>query len=422
MENDGSTGALPSSGYLRFFIWVAVGCQVLLMAGVAGLQIQTAPYSHSTQNSLPGALVGVLAILIYPAIGSLIFSRRPAHPVGWLFCLSQVGWTLNNFAQAFGLYALRARPDLLPTARWLAWFYVWPGNFSTVLTLFLILLFPDGRLPSPHWKPVAWLIVGFGAVSMLAGAFAPGPVDTSGVLSFDNPLGVGGMLGGALVILSNWTQAFFIALVAVVAVALIGRFRSARGQTRQQLKWLAFAIVLIVLLWAQALVWMMRYPTAAATPFWAQALEQLSIFSMVLIPVSAGIAVLRYRLYEIDRIINQALVYFSLTAALALVYFGLVFVLQALLNLLTGEGRSSITTVLSTLAIAGLFTPLRRRIQQVIDRRFYRKRYNAERILDRLSGVLRSEVDLQIMSDQLVAMVEETFQPSQAALWIKKKT
>jgi hypothetical protein len=420
--NPGSPVA--SARGFRIFVWSMVALQVVLLGALMVMIVLTAramPASGSPTAMAISALVGVLEILVFPLVGLIIFTRRPEHPIGWLFCLSQIGWALNNFANGFGMYALHARPDLLPAAGWIVWFYTWPGYLSTGLFVILLLLFPDGQLPSPRWRWLVWLTAIFIGLGMFVSAFAPGSVDASGALPYPNPLGMGGPLSGLLAWANGFTQLLMTFLIVPAAISLVLRFRSARGQTRQQLKWLAGALVLMVLAVAAAMVLWTVYPVAAATPLWAVVIEQFAIFSLALVPIAAGIAIMRYRLYEIDRIINLALVYAGLTAALALIYFGCVLALQAVLSAITGEGQSTIATVLSTLAIASLFIPLRQRIQRLIDRRFYRQKYNAELVLGRLSGVLRNEVDLQLMSDQLVAVVEETLQPNQATLWIARK-
>lgn len=404
-----------------------VALQVVMLAAQVIVSALMTPYVKSAPlTSVSSTLFGAAAMLVYPVVGAIIFTRRPRHPIGWLFCIAQAGWALVNFVHAFGQYALHARPDLLPLASTLIWFDTWPGYVSTGLLLFLILLFPDGRLPSPRWKPAAWLIAGWAGLCMVIYAFAPGIADPNQALPFRNPLGVGGVIGSLLSAASSFVDILVVPLGALVAASLVLRFRSAGrradgGQAREQLKWLAVAIVTVVLCWLAVLMLLIRYPTTAVTPFWAQVLEWIAINSQMLIPIAAGIAILRYRLYEIDRFIHQALVYFSLTAALALVYFVCIVGLQTLFSAVTGEGQSSVATVLSTLAIAALFTPLRRRLQNAIDRRFYRQKYNTQVILDRFSGVLRNEVDLQLMSDQLVGVVDETFQPNQISLWITKR-
>lgn len=413
-------GSGPGRGF-RIFIWGAVALQFGFLSALLVLSVLMAPYNPNGQSSIVSTLIGNLSILVFPTVGVLIFTRRPNHPIGWLFCLSQTGWAVNNLANGFGLYAQWARPDLIPIAHWVIWFLAWPGFISIALFLLLILLFPDGALPTPRWKPLVRFIIIWAAICVVAAAFAPGPVDSSQVLRYDNPLGIGGPLGSLLQVVNQFGQFPLVPLFVLGGVSLVQRFRSASGQTRQQIKWLALAMVFVSVMVGFAFILLTVYPTAAVTPLWAQAFEQISILSLSLIPIAAGMAILRYRLYEIDRIINQALVYFSLTTALALVYFVSILVLQAALSAITGQGQSSVATVLSTLAMVGLFTPLRRRFQRVIDRRFYRQKYNTQLILDHFGAVLRSEVDLQVMGDQLLQVADEAIHPSAISLWITRR-
>jgi hypothetical protein len=277
----------------------------------------------------------------------------------------------------------------------------------TLTTTFLLLLFPHGQLLSPHWRPVAWLA----AVVTIAGtallAIVPWDLLNPGVPA-QNPVSVEGLryLG-----IAPPVPIFVIGIPTTLlsTVSLVLRFRRSRGEERQQLKWFVYAGVLIV----GALFVPLLVPGAASS--------LLQLLVMPSLPVAAGIAILRYRLYDIDRIINRTLVYGALTASLALVYFASVVTLQYTFRTLTG-GESQLVIVASTLAIAALFQPLRRRIQIMIDRRFYRRKYDARRTLEAFSAKLRDETDLDALSNNLVGVVKETIQPAHVSLWLRPET
>jgi hypothetical protein len=289
-----------------------------------------------------------------------------------------------------------------------------------LIGLFLPLYFPDGRLLSPRWRPVLWLAllfsVGFGVVF---GALFPGEVDElspgvgGDVPGVVNPLGV-----EALRLLDRVPQVdIILAVVLLVSVlcsvaSLVVRFRRSDGEERQQMKWLTYAAAANF----ATLLLVMSLPADSA---WYPAVNTLSNLVLAGLPVAVGIAVLRYRLYDIDRIINRTLVYGSLTVMLALIYFGGVAATQAIYRALTGqEQQPQLAVVVSTLAIAALFSPLRHRIQSFIDRRFYRRKYDARKTLEAFSAKLRDETDLDRLGDELMGVVHETIQPAHVSLWL----
>ena len=256
--------------------------------------------------------------------------------------------------------------------------------------------------------------------SAAALAFAPGPIDETIGFEIDNPFGLGGLVGRILTPLGGITQLTLVGFMAVGAASLVLRFVRSRGDERQQLKWFVSTVVFVIVFIALQLAIYARYGSAApsAMPGWAYLLVTLSILSVGLIPVAAGVAILRYRLYDVDVVINRALVYGPLTAALVGLYFGSVVVLQRVFVSLTSE-RSTLAVVASTLAIAALFNPLRGRIQSFIDRRFYRKKYDTAKTLKAFSARLRDETDLGTLADDLVEVVGETMQPAHVSLWLR---
>ena len=395
---------------------MAVAAQVALV--VAGLVLEALA---GPAFSLPDAVGRAASILAFPAVGLFILSRRPRHPIGWLFCLANLGWALNNCAGSYARYALVSSPGSLPAGGVAVWLYTWPGSVSVALLVFLGLLFPDGTLLTRRWRYVAWSVVVWSAIAMLASAFAPGPVDDTIGFGVGNPLGIAGPIGEVLEPIAGLTQLLAIPLFAVVALCLILRQLRATGQERLQLKWFTSSVALVVSIYMFQAAIFVHYGSPAAFPDWARLYYALSIRSDVLIPIAAGIAILRYRLYDIDLIINRALVYVPLSAMLGLIYVGSVVGMQALFRALTGQ-ESTLAVVISTLAIAGLFSPLRRRAQALVDRRFYRKKYDAAKTLASFNSRLREETDLDMLSDDMLGVVRETMQPAHVSLWLHTDT
>jgi len=274
---------------------------------------------------------------------------------------------------------------------------------------FLLLLFPDGRLPSPRWRPVAWC-AGVGIIGFIAGvALEPGPLEEFPQIV--NPYGV----DSAIVVVVGFAGVILAAASMVAsAVSLIVRMRRAGRTERQQVKWLAYwGAVAVGAVFASGIVFIWSVDASIA----------IVGFGLIGLPVFTGMAIVRHRLYDIDIVINRTLVYGSLTITLALVYFGGVATTQALFRTFTGQERlPQLVVVVSTLAIAALFDPLRRRIQSFIDRRFYRRKYDARKTLEEFSAKLRSETDLNRLSDDLISAVRETMQPAHVSLWLRPKT
>jgi hypothetical protein len=348
-------------------------------------------------------------VVIDVTVGALVASRRPENPVGWLVCLYSLAISMSYFSSEYAIYALLAQPHSLPAGEVLVWISSWMLSVAVGVQVFSLLLFPTGRLPSWRWRWVAWLTVAVTLIGMISSAFSSGPLDGLGPIR--NPLGMEGFSGVYDVVRSIMFPLLFLA----VASSLLARLHRAVGVERQQLKWLAYAaatlpvgIILIII------------PGAIDTPPWFEwAGVAFFVAAGAGIPISMGIAILRYRLYDIDVVINRTLVYGSLTAMLALVYFGGVTATQAIFETLTGqEQQSQLAIVASTLVIAALFNPLRRRIQGFIDRRFYRRKYDAAKILEAFSAKLRDETDLDALNDELVGVVRETMQPAHVSMWL----
>jgi MFS family permease len=290
-----------------------------------------------------------------------------------------------------------------------------------LLGTYVLLLFPDGKLPSRRWRPLAWLS---GAVILLLSLgvmLAPGPLDNLGGVR--NPFGIEG---------ADWLTVAAYALLPLLplcmlasALSLVLRYRRSGGEERQQIKWIAFAASVVVVLYAIAMIASFVFPaeswTTAGSVWWLNLLTYAVLSSFTIVPMAVGMAVLKYRLYEIDIIINRALVYVSLTATLVALYLSGIVLLQRVFVAFTGQ-RSTLAVVASTLLIAALFNPLRRRIQSFIDRRFYRSKYDAGKTLEAFSAKLRDETDMEALSGDLVGVVRETMQPSHVSLWLRPET
>jgi hypothetical protein len=332
--------------------------------------------------------VGLTVIAIgYSVIGAIIASRLPSHPIGWICCAIGLIAAVDHFGGEYAVYALLARSEALPGSQAMLWLQSWFWMLFVALLVFLLLLFPNGRLPSRRWRPFAWgsvAIISFGVIwsSIISPDVRPDAPPS--------PIQLSVLLLG---------------LVAAASV-VVGR-RNARGIERQQIKWLlwAGAIFFVGPTFQIAVSYVLR-----VEGFWALWVGNLlGVVSGLAGPIGIGVAILRYRLYEIDTLINRTLVYGSLTTVLVTVYFGGVAATQTIFRALTGqEEQPQLAIVVSTLAIAALFNPLRRRIQGFIDRRFYRRKYDAAKTLEAFSAKLRDETDLDALSDDLVGVVKET--------------
>jgi hypothetical protein len=295
-------------------------------------------------------------------------------------------------------------------AAWLVTGWISSLGWALMLT-FVPLLFPTGHLLSPRWRFVAYLAAFMCALQVFAVAFKPGAVDSS-LPHIQNPLGLPSAADFFGVLDRVGSLLVFLTVLVCVG-SLVLRFLRARGEERQQIEWFAYAVVVLTLLVLISVISGDYGPSS----LWAAVFA----FGILGVPVAAGVAILRYRLYEIDIIINRTLVYGSLTSVLVGLYLGGIVVLQEVFVLLTGE-RSTLAVVASTLLIAALFNPLRRRIQAFIDRRFYRRKYDARKTLEAFSSRLREETDLRTLTDDLVGVVAETIQPAHVSLWLRPET
>ena len=316
-----------------------------------------------------------------------------------------------HFAAQYAIYTLLAAPGSLPAGKGAAWIYSWLFVPQLGLTGLLVLLFPDGRMPSTRWRWFVWFGALATSVATVMAAFSSGKINV-GLGPIHNPLGIEGIPN-----VYKPVEGLVLSLVLVAGSAQLVRLRRARGVERQQIKWFAYAAVA----GASGAILTYTIPVAIDAPWLERVGFVPFVVGVVSVPVSMGIAILRYRLYEIDLLINRTLVYGSLTAILATLYFIGIVVLQRIFVALTGE-RSTLAVVASTLVIAALFNPLRRRIQSFIDRRFYRRKYDAAKTLEAYSAKLRDKTDLDALNAELVGVVRETMQPAHVALWLRPDT
>jgi MFS family permease len=364
---------------------------------------------------IPIIVQGVLVVL-YGTLGALIASRRPRNPIGWIFCAMAAALGLLSAAYGYADYALYAADDTLPGAKLTAWLTNWLFMAPVFIApCFLFLLFPDGRPASPQWRPVVWAVAVVATVAIFATALGPGRLDAHP--SVENPLGLAEPFGEIARVVKVVTDVAAIPVFLVSLASVVVRLRRSRGRERLQVKWVAYAAVLTTANFATSfLVGLLPGGQTAADIFFL-----IGVAGFTGIPVAAGIAILRYRLYEIDILINRTLVYGSLTVMLVAVYAGSIVILQGVLRALTGQ-ESQLAIVASTLAVAALFAPLRRRVQSFIDRRFYRRKYDARKTLEAFSAKLRDETDLDALNGELVTVVRETMQPAHVSLWLRPDT
>jgi hypothetical protein len=387
--------------------WSLAALSVMMFVAAIALHVLArsvdSPGEWSTLGAV-GRVLSFLPFLAFPLVGALVASRRPRNWVGWILLADGLLWTFGAVLDSYRVYGL-ARPGSVPFSgvvhalgQWL-----WVPAVG-LFAVYLILLFPDGRLPSRRWRPLAWFS---GAVMVLLSAGIGKPFGLEQYPWVSDALPV--------------VLALLPLCILASAVSLVLRYRRAGTEVREQIKWVAFAALFVGVQFVidiGASLLLVPMTASGREPAWLALLDQVGFIMFAGVPIAVGIAVLKYRLYDIDVIINRALVYGSLTATLVALYFGGILVLQRLFVALTGQ-QSTLAVVASTLAIAALFNPLRRRIQGFVDRRFYRRKYDASKTLETFSAKLRDATDLEALSGDLKAVVGETMQPEHVSLWLR---
>ena len=379
--------------------WSLWATAILLIAGGLLLAWANRPDAPLYEYWIEDTLISPT----FATLGALIVSRRPGNVIGWIFLVCGVVSGAQLFSGQYATVALLSEgPSQLPGGAVAGWLSSLVQSSLVATVLFLLLLFPTGRLLSPRWRPFALFAGATVVIWVASSALRPGPLEE--FASTRNPFGVeaAATFVDLLEAIGGWMG---LACVSAAVLSLIVRFYRSSGDERLQLKWFVYAATLGFL----AIV-LGGETSVAGTLVWT--IAPLSL------PVAAGIAILRYRLYDIDLLINRTLVYATLTALLVALYLGSVVALQYAFRALAGE-ESQLAIVASTLAIAALFNPLRRRIQTFIDRRFYRRKYDAAQILSAFGARLRDEVDLDTLDENLIGVIEDTVQPAHVSLWMR---
>ena len=387
--------------------WVAwIMLAFYIVSLVVGLILAGANGSfQQDQTNQAMLLLGFSAFMV---VGALIVAHRPGNAIGWIFSAIALLAFTGQLANEYATYAYVTRPGSLPGAILAAWYASWSWFVVVALALvFTPLLFPTGRLLSPRWRPVAWL-AGVTTVALSVLGALQANLDLVGDQVIANPIGIAAVENPEVSAVGAGLLILLVLVIAVAFASLVIRFRRSRGAERQQLKWFTYAGALL--------------PLALLDDYLPAPVGDL-VFGVVIVflPVAAGIAILRYRLYDIDRLINRTLVYGLLTALLAGVYGGAVLILGQAFGGVGGDPPSWAVAG-ATLAVAALIQPARRRIQTVVDRRFNRRKFDAAKTVEAFSARLRDEVDLEALSAELLAVVEQTIQPARASLWLRSRT
>jgi hypothetical protein len=396
-----------------WLIWSLYGLATCLIVVTSGVGLLSQGGSNNVLRLASDALIDIATPVVFATMAALIVSRQPRNPIGWLLTVVVgaflVGEPLESYVDGL------ASPSPTPTVPLLlaVWFSNWGWSLLIFSLLLILLLFPTGRPPTPRWRWVGVATIAWATLFVLMVTLSQQL--TTPDLAFDNPIGVLGE--GTVELLSGAWIVGLLVLLAACAVALFVRYRRANDTEREQIKWLLYACAVFVVVFVGGTVSEVAGSNSLGGYVWGI----LFGLSLVMLPAAIGIAVLRYRLYEIDVVINRTLVYGPLTAMLVVVYFGVVVGLQAVFRALTEqEQQPQLAVVVSTLAIAALFAPLRRRIQSFIDRRFYRRKYDAAKTLASFNSRLREETDLDSLTNDVLGVVRETMQPVHTSLWLRR--
>ena len=392
----------PTAGVAGLAGWLA---SVMLVACALGVTI-------GGGRSLAWLVITGLVLLAFATVGAVLCSRVSHNPIGWLFLGCGLVVAVACLLQAYSTLALA---DALPAGIEAAVaVHVVYGPVVAAVLAAMLLLFPDGRLPSRRWRPVAYAEAAMFAVFTVAQAMGHGTLNQlDPSRAVENPLGVSGRAGTVIDLVAALGLAIILALTAASAVSLVRRFRLAEGALRQQLKWFGGAATLVTAAYASGgVLWNL-------SGRWAL-LAWIALFALatIALPIATGIAILRYRLYEIDVIIRKTLVYATLIVALGLVYVSGIYLIDAAFQTLTGQSGALAVTI-STLTVAAAFQPLRNRIQNAVDHRFYRQKYDAARTLDTFAGRLRDQIELDILSSDVLDVVNVTVHPRHASIWLR---
>jgi len=387
--------------------WSLAGLSVAMFVAGVALTILSLSGAPDTRPSSTWGTVGGLLIFVpflaFPLVGALIASKRPHNPIGWICLTAGLFWMLISLPISFGPYPVTSAA--LTQGVWVP-----PVG---LLGIYVILLFPDGKLPSRKWRPFAWFAGMVMFLICVGFIFLPGPLE--GYPGVRNPFGLEGQPWASVA--ASVVLPLLPLCMLASALSLVWRYRHAGREMREQIKWVAFAASLVAAGYLVTLISGLVLASEASSA-WRAFLEIMVQLSFAGIPVAIGFAVLKYRLYDIDFIINRALVYGLSTILLVATYFGGVVGSQYVFRTLTG-GETQLAIVASTLAIAAVFNPLRRRMRAFVDSRFYRRKYDAAKTLAAFSARLRNETDVDVLRNDVIGVVSSTVQPAHASLWLR---
>ena len=369
------------------------------------------PLSFGLRQGVGIELSRAVGALAYATVGLLIINRRPSHLIGWVMLLLGLDSAVEDYTIWYAISAvlgvtIRDRVDLA------LWFASWHWVVMNVPTSIMPLIFPNGQLPSRRWLPALFLSLAAMTLQGIGYAYVPGYLYL--FPGFPNTLAAPEAYAGLLRVVIGLSLGMVGAATVLAALSVVARYRGAGVRQRQQLKWFAFAAVLVTIM---TLIEVTLRSTVDPALVDLGPITVVFFLSLVSIPVAVGIAMLRHRLYDIDVLIRRTLVYSVVSGVLLAVYLAAIVVLQALLHPLTGGSQLAIS--LSIVAVVAAFQPVRTRIKRWVDRRFYRSRYNAEKMLDRFASRLQDELDLEALRSELLAVVDEALEPRHASLWVR---
>lgn len=400
--------------FARYAGWLLLGVILILAASGVILQYNTGSRIIGGGPPVIEDIFTVLAMGVWALVGALLISLQPQNPFGWIFSLTALISVMDQFAFGYAYYGYVAHPGSLPGVEMMILWLTWGSRVAILFPITLLLiLFPTGRPLSPGWGRLIWLSALATILAVLASMIAPLPnTNFPFPLAFEQPDST------TLIVIRSVAWAAFALLyfcAGAASVSLFIRLTRASGVERQQIKW--FVLIVTLSLPAPIL-------TALGLIFETPFLFRIGIWFLIAfiagIPIASFLAIVRYRLWDIDIIIRRTLVYSLVTLVLALIYFGSVIVLQWLFTAVTNQ-ESPLAIVISTLLIAALFNPLRHRVQKGIDRRFYRQKYDAQQVLAQFAQTARDETDIEMLSVELVHVVEETLQPTFLEIWLKNE-
>ncbi len=395
-----------------WLIWSLYSLVTGLVIAWSGANLLSQDGTNNVFRLVGDALISVATPVVCAMVAALIVSRQPRNTIGWLLMVLVGAFVVGTPLESYTEHLASSSPAPTAVLLLVVWFSNWNWLLLIFPLLYILLLFPNGRPPTPRWQWVGVAGIVWAVLFVLMATLSQ-RLSTPGLV-LDNPIGV--LKKDTVELLAGVWIAGLLTLVVACAASLFVRYRRANDAARRQIKWMLYACAVFLVVYVGGSVGGLGGTNSLGGYIWGVFFG----LSLVLLPAAIGIAILRYGLYEIDVVINRTLVYGALTATLVLVYFGGVATIQAIFRTLSGqEHQPQIAVVVSTLVIAALFNPLRRRIQGFIDRRFYRSKYDARKTLEAFSAKLRDETDLDTLSGDLVGVVRETMQPAHVSLWLR---